>query len=100
MPILDHIVARVDSHVAILLQVVDKKQHEGLVVQEVLKSLQTELIEVIVYAHNLDFHLGVVLEHFQHQFGVDQTAKIKNQLVGRYIELCQLLFKHDFDIAL
>lgn len=76
--VLDHVRTLVDADKAILLQVGHKEQHQALVVQEVLQSLQRELVQVVVNAHNLHFHQGVVLEELEHQLRVDQTSEVED----------------------
>ena len=59
--VLDHVATLVDPIEAIDVQVVDIEQHQALVVQELLKSLQAELVQVVVNVHNVDLGYCVVL---------------------------------------
>ena len=86
MAVFNHIRARVDPSEAIDLKIVDEEEHEALVVKEVLQTLQRELVEVVVDAHHLDLLHGVVLEHLEHQLGVDEAAKVEDKVVKRDIK--------------
>ena len=78
VPVLDHVRARVDSRVPINAQVVHEKEHQALVVEEVLEALERELVQVVVDADDLDLDQRIVLEQLEHELGVDETAQIEN----------------------
>ena len=84
----------------IVSQVFHKKEHQSLIVEEVLQPLQREFVEVVVDVDDFNLGQGVVFEQLQHLLGVDQTPKTENNVRYGDLEFVDLGLHCEFDVTL
>lgn len=81
--VLVHGVIGVHSVETVFLQVVGEEENESLVVNQLLESLEGELVEVVVDFHDLSNFLLVSFVDPHNFFRINQGAQIKYHLIFR-----------------
>lgn len=64
-----------------------------------LKSFQWELIQIVVYADNLNLDQGIVFEQFKHEFGIDEAAQVKYEVINWDLQCLDLVLESKLDVA-
>ena len=67
-----------DTRVPIDPQVVHEEQHQALIIQKVLQSLERELVQIVVDGDDLHLDQRVVLEQLEHELWVDEAAQVED----------------------
>lgn len=81
-----HVWRLLDTLKGVFPQVEQNQENHWFGLQQQLQSLKTKFVEVVVdLDDSAPFALGI--EHFQHHFGVDQTAKSEHNVMFVHLQL-------------